>query len=44
MSVIAKFFSLNMRPERGGKMESTGMIYPIYTKAFPTYTERISEE
>jgi len=44
MSVIAKLFPRNMRPERGGKMESIGMIYPTYTKAFPTYTERISEE
>jgi len=44
MNVIAKFFSLNMRPGRGGKMRSTGMIFPTYTKAFPTYTERIWEE
>jgi hypothetical protein len=44
MKVIARFFSLNMRPGRGCKMKSTEMIFPTYMKAFPTYTERILEE
>ncbi len=51
MYVIVKFFSLDMRAGlRGkmnlglrGKMNLSGMNSPIYTKAFPTYTERILE-
>lgn len=44
MNVIAKIFSLNMRPTLSDKMILIGMNSPIHTKSFPTYTERISEE
>ena len=44
MSVIVKFFSLDMRTGLRGKINLIEMNSPIYTKAFPTYTERILEE
>ena len=44
MKLIAKFFSLNMRQALRDKLTLSGMNFPIYTKAFPTYTERILEE
>jgi len=44
MNVIAKSFLLNMRAELTCKKNLARMNFCIYTKAFPTYTERILEE
>ena len=43
MNVIVKFFSLDMRAGLRDELNLIGMSSPIYTKAFPIYTERILE-
>ncbi len=44
MNVIVRFLSLDMRAGLRDKANLIGLNSPIYTKAFPTYTERILEE
>jgi len=44
MNVIAKSFLFEMRSELTCRKNLIKMNFCTYTKAFPTYTERILEE